>query len=105
MALCEQLGIPYLSASPEHPSLTLKEIRAFLENSGVHLYTEEPDVVYAGNGFFGLHSAVGGTKTLKLPGIFRVSPVFGADIPEQVTDTLCFDLRENGTALFSVHAP
>ena len=103
MALCEQKGIPYLTATETHYELTTDEIRSFLEKSGVHLYTEENDVVYAGNGYLGLHSAVGGTKTLKLPAPFRIRPVFGAEVFEQVTDTLVFDLPENGTALFSVH--
>ena len=103
MALCRELGIPYLAATTEHPTLTVAEIRTFLKASGVHLYTEEEDVVYAGNGYLGLHSATGGTKRLKLPGVFRIRPIFGTDIPEQVTDTLSFVLKENGTALFSVH--
>ena len=105
MALCRQKGIPYLTATETHYELTTEEIRSFLEESGVHLYTEERDVVYAGNGYLGLHSAVAGAKTLKLPAQFRICPVFGAEIPGQVTDTLVFDLPENGTALFSVHTP
>jgi beta-galactosidase len=105
MALCRQKGIPYLTATQTHLELTTGEIRRFLADSGVHLYTEENDVVYAGNGYLGLHSTVGGTKTLKLPGSFRICPVFGAETFEQVTDTLVFDLQENGTALFSVHTP
>lgn len=105
MALCKQRGIPYLTATETHFELTTREIRAFLKDSGVHLYTEENDVVYAGNGYLGLHSVAAGTKTLKLPGTFRLRPVFCAEIPEQITDTLVFDLPENGTALFSVHTP
>lgn len=105
MALCEERGIPYLTATETHCELTTGEIRDFLRESGVHFYTDENDVAYAGNGYLALHSAVGGTKKLKLPGTFRIRPVFGAEIPEQVTDDLVFDLPENGTALFSVHAP
>ena len=103
MALCRELGIPYLAATTEHPTLTVAEIRRFLKNSGVHLYTEKDDVVYAGNGYLALHSTIPGEKTLTLPGTFRIRPVFGTVLPEQVTDTIVFALQENGTALFSVH--
>ena len=100
--LCGKLGVPCLCATAEKYEFTTDEIREFLRSSDVHIYTEENDVVYAGNGYFGLHSAVGGEKALKLPKQVHVSPVFGTDVLDQVTDTVVFTLEENGTALFSV---
>ena len=102
LELCEKMNIPYLAATPEHFTLTTEEIRAFLKEHGVHLYTEEGDVVYAGNGYLGYHSTVGGTKTITLPKNVKIQPVFGAKIPAQTTDSIQFTLIENGTALFSV---
>jgi hypothetical protein len=102
MALCEQLGIPYVSATPDHWELTEQELQAAIQNSGVHLYTDAPNVIYVGNGYVGLHSLTGGQKTVKLPKEYLVSPIFGTSLAPQRTDTLCFDLEENGTALFSI---
>ena len=102
MALCEKMGIPYLATSAEHYELTLDEICEFYKNNGLHFYSDEKDVVYVGNGFVGLHSAISGTKQIKLPTVCRVAPVFGADIKAQTTDTISFELVENGTALLSI---
>lgn len=102
MALCETLGIPYLSASPSHLILTAEEIRAFLKQHGVHLYNDTGDVVYLGEGYIALHSAKGGEKTLSLPAPTHISPVFGAEIPTETTDTIRFTLKENDTALFAI---
>jgi hypothetical protein len=102
MALCRERKIPYLSATPDHDTLTPEEIRAVLKESGVHLYADEQDVVYAGRGYVGLHSVAAGEKTLTLPRPLRVRSVFGAEFPSQVTDRIDFSLEENATALFSV---
>jgi len=105
IALCEKLGIPYLTAAPDRPSFSTEELREFLKRSGVHFYAEAPDVVYAGNGCVALHSLTGGEKTLTLPFPLRVRPLFGADLPEQITDRICFPLKECSTALFAVCNP
>lgn len=102
MELCKKSSIPYISATAEHCSLTVNELCDFYKSSGIHFYTEENDVVYAGNGYVGLHTAIGGRKQLRLPKRYTVSAVFGAEISEKVTDVIEFDLKENATALFSV---
>ncbi len=102
MELCERLGIPYLRTTGEHPSLTSSRIRDFYEKSGVHLYVDEGDVIYVGDGYIGLHSAVAGTKTVSLPRTLKVTPVFGADIEDTITDKLTFHLDECATALFKL---
>ena len=102
MALCEKMGIPYLTATADHYELTVDEIREFYKANGIHFYTDEKDVVYVGNGYIGLHSAVGGKKVLRLPRAHTVSPVFGSDLSPITTDTIEFTLEENATALFSV---
>ena len=102
MALCRSLGIPYLSATASHYVLTKEDVRAFLEKNGVHLYADAGEVVYRGEGYIALHSDKGGKKCLRLPAPQRVRAVFGADYAEKITDTVCFTLRENDTALFSI---
>ena len=102
MKTCEKNGIPYLSATDTHHSLTYGEIRHFLSECGVHLYTDSPDVIYSGGGYLGLHSSSGGKKTVKLPKKLTVTPIFGANIEAQETDIIHFELGDCGTALFRV---
>ena len=102
MELCEKMGVPYLTATADHYELTVDEIRDFYKTNGIHFYTEEKDVVYVGNGYIGLHSAVGGKKRLHLPRTCTISPIFGAELPTQTTDCIEFELKENATTLFCV---
>ena len=102
MELCEKMGIPYLTATADRYELTVDELREFYKANGIHFYTEEKDVVYVGNGYIGLHSAVGGTKRLHLPHTANVSSIFGAEFSTQNTDLIEFELKENATALFAI---
>ena len=102
MALCEALKIPYLTATNTRYTLTYEEIRRFLKDSGVHIYTNDYDVVYVGGGYLALHSKTGGRKTLKLPRPLYVTPIYGAVSTELAGDTLTFDLEDCATALFSL---
>ena len=102
MALCRERGIPYLTATPEHPVLTADELRRFCLQSGAHAYGDVGDVVCVGNGYIGLHAAEGGDKVLSLPRICRVTPLFGVDTGGQRTDTIRFFLEKHQTALFAV---
>ena len=104
MKLCDELGVAYISASGEKPHITTEEICDVLKKNNVHFYSNENDVVYAGNGYVALHSSKGGKKTLCLPSEFKVTPVFGANIEPQITDTINFELIENDTALFKVES-
>ena len=101
-ALLDKSGIPYLSPTPEHPSLTPEEIRALLSDSRVHFYSELGEVVYAGNGHVALHSAKKGEKVITLREKCKVKALLGAELQEEVTDILKFGLEENSTALFSI---
>ena len=102
MKLCEELGIPYIRATAEHPTLELSEIREFLENADVNIYAPSGEVVWAGCGYLALHSSVGGKKELRLPRKMKASAVFGAEYKERVTDCISFELPENATALFKI---
>jgi len=69
----------------------------------VHTYIDSPEVIYVGNGYLGLHAVNGGRKSIKLPAAAKVTAIFGADFAEQTTDTIEFELGENGTALFRLN--
>ena len=103
MALCKEFGIPYISATSEHPVLSVDEIEAFIKASGVHIYADSRDVVYVGNRYLALHAATGGRKQIKLPRAAKITAIFGTDIPDQITDLLEFELNEYETALFKIN--
>ena len=104
IALCEKLGIPYLAANADRCYFRKEELKAFFESAGVHVYDKEGfDVVYAGNGYVGLHSKQGGKKKLSLPHEYTVVPMFGTEYVPQKTDTVEFDLADNATALFALY--
>ena len=100
VALCKAAGIPYLCATAEKSAFSKEELRAFLDKCGVQSYGDLGEVVYLGYGYIGLHSAIGGRKTLRLPVPMEVSAVYGTDFEKKRTDTVEFDLEENATALF-----
>ena len=102
MELCEKMGIPYLRTTPEHFELSTEELVEFYKTNGIHVYADNNDVVYVGNGYVGLHSAVGGIKKLTLPRSCAVSTLFGTDFTEKMTDVIEFELKENATALFAI---
>lgn len=102
MELCRERGIPYLSATPEHPFFTLCEQVTFLKKAGVHLYTEGGDVVWAGNGYVALHSETGGEKCLMLPAKRRITLLFGADDVCVEGQCIRFVLTACDTALFQI---
>ena len=100
--LCKHHKIPVLTATESHPVLSSEEIRAFLSENGIHLYTEEDAVVYVGNGYIAYHSVTGGIKALRLPKPLHLSPVFGASITAVSECEIFFTMSENGSALFTV---
>ena len=100
--LCKHHKIPVLTATESHPVLSSEEIRAFLSENGIHLYTEEDAVVYVGNGYIAYHSVTGGIKALRLPKPLHLSPVFGANITAVSECEIFFTMSENGSALFTV---
>ena len=102
MELCERMGIPYLSASAEHIALSTDEIRDFYKKSGIHIYTDEKDVIYIGNGYLGLHTATAGERLLKLPRPLSVSPIFGTDIEPMITDTIALNADKHTTILLKL---
>ena len=101
-AICRERGIPFICASPEHPALTRDELKAFAKEAGVHIYADEYDPVFVGNGYIGYHSAVAGIKTLKVPDGVKISPIFGAVDVSVSENSVSFLLGECESALFKV---
>ncbi len=100
MALCDKLGIPYLTATAEHHTLTTEEIVAFLRGTAAHFYAAPGDVVYAGNGYLAIHAATAGKKRLHLPVACGAQQLFGPKATREDNGTLALDMPQFTTALF-----
>ena len=102
IATCEEMRIPYLSASTEHSRLSTEEIREFVKSCGVHIYCDDTDVVYAGGGYIALHSSKPGEKKLRLKDKTKVSSPISCANADEITDAHTFTLKENDTVIFKV---
>ena len=100
--LCKKFKIPYLVATPEHPRLDVEEIHDFAVRSGVHIYSNEPDVIYAGNGYLALHSACGGEKEITLKEKFKITPLLSTKADMVISSTVKFRIEDNETAIFEL---
>ena len=100
--LCKKFKIPYLAATPEHPRLDVEEIHDFAVRSGVHIYSNEPDVIYAGNGYLALHSACGGEKEITLKEKFKITPLLSTKADMVISSTVKFRIEDNETAIFEL---
>ena len=103
MQLCREKGIPFLTPSLDKPRYTSDEVHEFLRSTEVHIYNDTRDVIYAGNGFVGIHAASEGKKTIRLPSACRVRAVFGSDFESENTDAITIELKKSGTALFELY--
>lgn len=102
MALCEEYGIPYLTATPVRTEPSVEEIFDFYKSAGVHTYIDTDDVIYVGGGYLGIHAKTGGEKTVRLPRSCHIKTVLGATRIDTVSNTLTLTLGEFETALFSI---
>jgi hypothetical protein len=76
-------------------------LRSLARRAGVHLYSEDDDVVMAGNGFVAIHASAAGTKTLRLPEPGALTDaVTGEDLPP--ADSFTFAMQQGDTRLFRV---
>jgi Beta-galactosidase len=93
-------------ASPGVSMSELRELFTSARTDGtVHLYHDEDDALYAGNGFIALHAQTEGTKTLRFPGKVSVRELFADKPIQETTDTLTFPLKARETRCFAVDLP
>ena len=81
---------------------TLAELRDVARRAGVHLYHEEDDALYAGNGLIALHAQHEGTKTLRFPEEVHVTELFSSTPLEATGRELTFLLKAKETRCFAV---
>jgi hypothetical protein len=79
-------------------------LRDLARRAGVHIYSDQDDVVMAGNGWLALHANAAGTRTLRLPTAATYRDVVsGATLGPAAT--LSFDLQQGDTKLLRPQNP
>ena len=107
IACCERENIPYYIVDSGKVPLTAAVLREFYKNSGVHIWCDTDDVVYAGNGWLSIHASSAGQKAIYLPKGCRVEEVAGAgtEINTGVLKdhVLYLNLQQFETRLFRIY--
>lgn len=99
---CRSYGIPFIQVSEKELFNDITALRDFLISAGVHCYNDKGNVIYMGNGFLGIHSISDGTVNITLPKKFRITPLLGSHIPEQITDSVSLHMKKYETVLFEL---
>jgi sulfur relay (sulfurtransferase) DsrF/TusC family protein len=73
---CKANNIECLFAGEDKTTYGEQDVERLLDRSGVWRYTREKDVFYIGNGFFALHAASDGIKTVTFPQKVKITPVY-----------------------------
>ena len=102
LALCKQNRIQYLTTSNAKKTFTARELRAFCQTQGVHLYCGSEDLVYVNENFIAIHAVKAGGKTLTLNGAYAYRALLGGNGQSGVGDTIRLDMAENETVLFQL---
>jgi hypothetical protein len=85
-------------AVPNIPSSVLRGIARY---TGVHLYGDRGDVLYATRDLLGVHTVSGGKRTFRLPReVSVVYDLFEKDVVAQETDTFEVELKPASTSLY-----
>ncbi len=77
-------------------------VRELARLAGVHIYTEDNDVLYANNSYITFHAATTGKKTLKLPREATLREVYSGKIYAENTDIVNFELLKGETLMFEI---
>ena len=90
----------YTYAYSVAPNVPAGVLRGLAREAGVHIYTEEEDVFYAGHDYVMLHTVRTGDKTVRLPRSADVYDAFTGRLIAQNTDTFTDRLERGHTRLY-----
>ncbi len=88
-------GLSVYSGVLQLPASLLRDLA---RRAGVHVYSDQDDVVMAGNGWLALHATAAGTRTLRLPSASAYREVISGETLGPAT-SLSFDLQQGDTRL------
>ena len=83
------------------PNIPAPVLRGIAKYAGVHLYSEDGDVLYANKQLLAVHTIRGGKRTLRLPeSVEVVYDLFERKIIAENTDTLKVELPKRSTSFY-----
>ena len=85
--------------APNIPSNVLRNIAKY---AGVHIYSDDDDVVYANNNFLAIHTNHAGKRTIRLPRRCSVYDVFEDRLVAEDVGEFVDDLPQYTTALYFI---
>ena len=100
--LCKENDVPFIMTSPLKDKFTVKELRAFLETNGVHIYCETDDIVYVNENYVCIYSITAGEKTINLGKERSVSELLAGSY-QGTTDTITVEMQQYETRLFRLN--
>ena len=77
-------------------------LRDFARKAGVHIYSDNGDVLFAGNGFLTFHAASAGEKTIRLPAESTVSDLFSGSAVLKQGKCFSFKAKLHETRIFRI---
>jgi hypothetical protein len=84
------------------PNIPAEILRKIYKLSGVHLYIETNDVIYANHNYVAIHSSFASQKIIKLPEKRKVVELIDNGIKENLTDEISFYMEKYQTRLFRI---
>ena len=87
---------------PDKLQWTDKELNQLWQRTGVHLYTNPGDVLYAGQGWLSLHTIEGGVREIDLPFSARVYDPVNQRVIADSSQRFHIDLAEKSTTVLRV---
>ncbi len=99
---CKKNNIRYLAPSEIKKDFTARELRAFCESQGAHIYCDSDDIVYTGTDYIAIHSVTPGEKKIKLGAVYSCRELLTDNGIITETDTLIIPMKENETKLFEI---
>jgi len=90
----------YASVYTEAPLLPAALLRSIAAYAGCHVYNEQNDVIYAGDGILAVHAAKPGKRHLRLPRPAAVRELYTGELIGKDIRAFDYDFPEPGTAVF-----
>jgi hypothetical protein len=102
LEICKEKKIKYISVSGSKKEYSAKELRAYCESRGVHIYCDSDDVFYIGGGYFALHSGEGGVRAVRFERDVSFRELLSDDPLTGRGKTAEITLKPNETKLFEI---
>ena len=100
--LCKKRGVKYISVSDIKKDFTVRELRAFCESAGAHIYCKTDDLVYVNENYVAVHASSAGDKTIYLDGTHTYRELLCDNAQTLTSDKIIVNMKNSETKLFEI---